>query len=102
MARGSGGVGASGEGECEQHVVAQRAAPTKERQVIVERAVSRAVIAKQSSAGGAEDDECGAGGAAACEALIERERREDHVPDCLLYTSPSPRDLSTPRMPSSA
>ena len=24
------------------------------------------------------------------------------VPDCLLYTSPSPRDLSTSRMPSSA
>ena len=26
----------------------------------------------------------------------------DHVPICLLYTSPSPRDLSTSRMPSSA
>ena len=26
----------------------------------------------------------------------------DQVPDCLLYTSPSPRDLSTSRMPSSA
>ena len=25
-----------------------------------------------------------------------------HVDDCLLYTSPSPRDLSTSRMPSSA
>ena len=25
-----------------------------------------------------------------------------HVIDCLLYTSPSPRDLSTSRMPSSA
>ena len=25
-----------------------------------------------------------------------------YVRDCLLYTSPSPRDLSTPRMPSSA
>ena len=25
-----------------------------------------------------------------------------HVVDCLLYTSPSPRDLSTSRMPSSA
>ena len=24
------------------------------------------------------------------------------IPDCLLYTSPSPRDLSTSRMPSSA
>ena len=30
--------------------------------------------------------------------------REDrrHINDCLLYTSPSPRDLSTSRMPSSA
>ena len=26
----------------------------------------------------------------------------DHLPSCLLYTSPSPRDLSTSRMPSSA
>ena len=26
----------------------------------------------------------------------------DHWNDCLLYTSPSPRDLSTSRMPSSA
>ena len=26
----------------------------------------------------------------------------DHDRDCLLYTSPSPRDLSTSRMPSSA
>ena len=25
-----------------------------------------------------------------------------HLKDCLLYTSPSPRDLSTSRMPSSA
>ena len=28
--------------------------------------------------------------------------REDRFPRCLLYTSPSPRDLSTSRMPSSA
>ena len=28
--------------------------------------------------------------------------RQDQVMDCLLYTSPSPRDLSTSRMPSSA
>ena len=27
---------------------------------------------------------------------------EDDLPTCLLYTSPSPRDLSTSRMPSSA
>ena len=27
---------------------------------------------------------------------------EHHKKDCLLYTSPSPRDLSTSRMPSSA
>ena len=26
----------------------------------------------------------------------------EHTPGCLLYTSPSPRDLSTSRMPSSA
>ena len=26
----------------------------------------------------------------------------DNIKDCLLYTSPSPRDLSTSRMPSSA
>ena len=26
----------------------------------------------------------------------------DEIEDCLLYTSPSPRDLSTSRMPSSA
>ena len=26
----------------------------------------------------------------------------EQLPDCLLYTSPSPRDLSTSRMPSSA
>ena len=26
----------------------------------------------------------------------------DHLKTCLLYTSPSPRDLSTSRMPSSA
>jgi len=45
-------------------------------------------------------------------AEIERERRDwlnqigritdGTVIDCLLYTSPSPRDLSTSRMPSSA
>ena len=28
--------------------------------------------------------------------------RSQLCPDCLLYTSPSPRDLSTSRMPSSA
>ena len=28
--------------------------------------------------------------------------REGRIFDCLLYTSPSPRDLSTSRMPSSA
>ena len=26
----------------------------------------------------------------------------DHIPGCLLYTSPSPRDRTRPRMPSSA
>ena len=35
------------------------------------------------------------------DAEILRQRAEQD-PDCLLYTSPSPRDLSTSRMPSSA
>ena len=29
-------------------------------------------------------------------------RKAEHMESCLLYTSPSPRDLSTSRMPSSA
>ena len=29
-------------------------------------------------------------------------KKADRFKDCLLYTSPSPRDLSTSRMPSSA
>ena len=48
-----------------------------------------------------------------CEALTELSKqrfvhpwepssRSYSVPTCLLYTSPSPRDLSTSRMPSSA
>ena len=51
-------------------------------------------------------------GAIAIRALVERtgidpERIEEvcfaqGYPSCLLYTSPSPRDLSTSRMPSSA
>ena len=32
----------------------------------------------------------------------ESQRNQDHIWSCLLYTSPSPRDLSTSRMPSSA
>ena len=35
------------------------------------------------------------------EALIKEVNKEEYK-DCLLYTSPSPRDLSTSRMPSSA
>ena len=38
-------------------------------------------------------------------AVIDVEFNREDVPkvyDCLLYTSPSPRDLSTSRMPSSA
>ena len=31
-----------------------------------------------------------------------RGRMNPHIKSCLLYTSPSPRDLSTSRMPSSA
>ena len=35
--------------------------------------------------------------------VLVDELRERHMDkDCLLYTSPSPRDLSTSRMPSSA
>ena len=37
-----------------------------------------------------------------CEWIIEREFEIDQSWLCLLYTSPSPRDLSTSRMPSSA
>ena len=36
------------------------------------------------------------------EGLRSLERRVTHELTCLLYTSPSPRDLSTSRMPSSA
>ena len=36
-------------------------------------------------------------------ALLPKDRRPPVMPNaCLLYTSPSPRDLSTSRMPSSA
>eukprot|EP00829_Urostomides_striatus_P016120 TRINITY_DN5228_c0_g1_i1.p3 TRINITY_DN5228_c0_g1~~TRINITY_DN5228_c0_g1_i1.p3 ORF type:complete len:122 (+),score=26.27 TRINITY_DN5228_c0_g1_i1:402-767(+) len=42
----------------------------------------------------------------AMNSIIERPKTSDNVRDrnhsCLLYTSPSPRDLSTSRMPSSA
>ena len=34
--------------------------------------------------------------------VLHRARLHVKVPGCLLYTSPSPRDLSTSRMPSSA
>ena len=34
--------------------------------------------------------------------LVEHAGPAVSPPDCLLYTSPSPRDLSTSRMPSSA
>ena len=34
--------------------------------------------------------------------LRDSQLGEERVHDCLLYTSPSPRDLSTSRMPSSA
>ena len=39
---------------------------------------------------------------AAAEAAIEALNETEHSGSCLLYTSPSPRDLSTSRMPSSA
>ena len=31
-----------------------------------------------------------------------KNKKGNNITDCLLYTSPSPRDLSTSRMPSSA
>ena len=40
-----------------------------------------------------------------CTPLFEEkkyEKQREKLIDCLLYTSPSPRDLSTSRMPSSA
>ena len=36
------------------------------------------------------------------DALVVSHSDNDHSGGCLLYTSPSPRDLSTSRMPSSA
>ena len=36
------------------------------------------------------------------EKSIEESRTNNQIDPCLLYTSPSPRDLSTSRMPSSA
>ena len=36
------------------------------------------------------------------DAITGRIRTLDTINNCLLYTSPSPRDLSTSRMPSSA
>ena len=37
-----------------------------------------------------------------CYSKLKREQNECEAKTCLLYTSPSPRDLSTSRMPSSA
>ena len=37
-----------------------------------------------------------------CAELAEQHSKSDTFITCLLYTSPSPRDLSTSRMPSSA
>ena len=37
-----------------------------------------------------------------CIKTAENMLLEDQITNCLLYTSPSPRDLSTSRMPSSA
>ena len=43
-----------------------------------------------------------ASGLAALEAIVKRLSAGDHVISCLLYTSPSPRDRTRSRMPSSA
>ena len=37
-----------------------------------------------------------------CSALYDFCREADNIADCLLYTSPSPRDVEESRMPSSA
>ena len=34
--------------------------------------------------------------------ILNQVNKDEHFDACLLYTSPSPRDLSTSRMPSSA
>ena len=39
---------------------------------------------------------------ARCDALVEDKQYEDMYSLCLLYTSPSPRDVEESRMPSSA
>jgi len=60
---------------------------------------ARVVVAEVSPEHGievAEEIRAGGGIATAVNADVSR------VEDCLLYTSPSPRDLSTSRMPSSA
>ena len=36
------------------------------------------------------------------EVVVTAEKRSESLQDCLLYTSPSPRDMSASRMPSSA
>ena len=50
----------------------------------------------------AERDELPVGGALAVPPAGAAEDADAAVGGCLLYTSPSPRDLSTSRMPSSA
>ena len=47
-------------------------------------------------------DECIDCGLCEPECPVDAIFSEDELPACLLYTSPSPRDLSTARMPSSA
>ena len=51
--------------------------------------------------GSAPNDVAGGAGAYRYRALLRSTKRINDN-DCLLYTSPSPRDLSTSRMPSSA
>ena len=45
---------------------------------------------------------CGPSGSGKSTLIRCINRLEEHQQGCLLYTSPSPRDLSTSRMPSSA
>ena len=60
------------------------------------------VTIARSNAYGLQNDVDGAFAAELNEDNQRRYERELREYDCLLYTSPSPRDLSTSRMPSSA
>ena len=60
------------------------------------------VIAKRMDLDGDKTDEISMALIEACINAFEHSKSKDSIFICLLYTSPSPRDLSTSRMPSSA